>query len=122
MQRRALLSLVNIAVAVGALLVIFLFPRFAGYAIYAFLGWFVVSFSLVWVARGSSPTVGPAVPRPTTTPSGRPGSPSAGAVRPSPPGRAPEPPAVGFCIYCATDLPPETDQCPACGHARARLS
>jgi hypothetical protein len=122
MQRRALLSLVNIAVAVGALLVIFLYPRFAGYAIYAFLGWFVVSFALVWVARGPSPAAGPAVPGPTTTPSGRPAAPPAGPVRATAPNLTPDPVAVGFCIYCATDLPPEGDRCPACGHARARLT
>ena len=122
MQRRALLSLVNIAVATGALLVIFLYPRFAGYAIYAFLGWFVVSFSLVWVARGPSPTAGPTAPGPTAAPGGRPGRPLATAAAPAPPRRAPEPAEIGFCIYCAADLPPQADRCAACGHPRARFS
>jgi len=117
MQRRALLSLVNIAVATGALLVIFLYPRYAGYAIYAFLGWFVVSFSLVWVARGPSPTAGPTALAPSATPGGRPG-PAPGVARVTPTRPAPEPAEIGFCIYCASDLPAEATRCPACGHAR----
>jgi hypothetical protein len=120
MQRRALLSLVNIAVAAGALLVFFLYPRYAGYAIYVFLGWFVVSFATVWIARGGSPVPGTSRGMAVPTPAGVPPSP-APMVRPGVPAAAPAPP-VSFCIYCAADLPVGTDRCPTCGHAGARLT
>jgi hypothetical protein len=120
MQRRVLLSLVNIGVAAGALFVIFGYPRYANYAIYIFLAWFVVSFSLVWAARGPAPVGRPApgmaVPTPSASPSGTGPARGTAALRPT------GPPAVGFCIYCATDLPDGADRCPACGHAGARLA
>jgi hypothetical protein len=119
MQRRALLSMVNIGVAGGALFVIFAYPRFATYAIYVFLAWFVVSFSLVWVARGTTPAGRPTAGLAVPTPSGA----AAGGLPVRSTGPAPPTPAdsVGFCIYCATDLPDGVDRCPACGHAGARL-
>ena len=120
MQRRVLLSLVNIGVAAGALFVIFGYPRYANYAIYVFLAWFVVSFALVWAARGSAPVgrtaPGIAVATPSAGPSGTGVVRGAGAASPA------APPAVGFCIYCGTDLPEGADRCPACGHAGARLA
>ncbi len=124
MQRRALLSLVNLAVAAGALLVFFLYPRYAGYALYVFLGWFVVSLATTWATRGSAPAVGPravaaAAPASPTTPPPRTGAPLAGAAAG---GASTIPSGVGFCIYCAADLPADTDRCPACGHAGARLT
>jgi len=103
MVRRSVLSLVNVAVASAALIVWFRYPQYAMYAIYALLGWFFVSFSLVWVL-GTNPGGAPAGP----LPSGAPGTGGRGTG--SRPFRA------GFCIYCAADLPPEATRCPACGH------
>jgi hypothetical protein len=121
MQRRAVLSLINIGVAAVALLVFFLFPRYATYAIYAFLGWFLVSLVTVWVARGASPMPGPPTPGAVAAAAGAPAAATAPARRTAP--AAPTAPApIGFCIYCATDLPPGADRCPACGHTGARLS
>ncbi len=120
MQRRALLSIVNIGVAAGALFVIFAYPRYAAYAIYVFLAWFVVSFVLVWAARGPAPAARPA------TAAGAP--PSTGAASGTGVGRSPGGPSVAvpsrvtFCIYCAAELPDGVDRCPACGHAGARLA
>jgi hypothetical protein len=119
MQRRTLFSIVNLGVAAGVLLVFFLFPRYAGYAVYAFLAWFLVGLSMIWLARGSAPVAGPGPL--VATPAAAGGAlPSAAPVRkdggtPSPP------PEVGFCIFCATDLAPDADRCPACGHLRARF-
>jgi len=119
MQRRAMFSLINLGVAAGALIVFFLFPRYAGYAIYAFLGWFVVGLSTVWIARSNAPVP---TPSPAGVVAGQ-GTPlPSGSARP-PAGSSPSSaPAVGFCIYCANDLPPGADRCLACGHARAQFA
>jgi len=115
MQRRALFSLINIAVAVGAIVVLFAFPRYAGYAIYGFLGWFVVSLSMIGFARGAPAGAGPS--------SGGAPSGAGSSAAPLPPagrpavGGAAAPPAIPFCIYCATDLPTEAARCPGCGRA-----
>jgi len=118
MQRRALFSLINLCVAAGALLVFFLFPRYAGYAIYAFLGWFLVGISTVWLLGNPSaePSRGP-----TPAPAGAGGAGPAAAPLRSSTGGAGTSAEVGFCIYCAADLPPGASRCPACGHAGARL-
>jgi len=119
MNRRALLSVINISVAATTLAVWFLLPRYAEYALYAFFGWFVISLSTIWIARGS--------PRGPLPSSGGAASPAAaGAAAPGAVGRPlaggqPAPAEIGFCIYCAADLPPGAPQCPGCGHAVARL-
>jgi hypothetical protein len=118
MQRRALFSLINIAVAAAAIVVLFAFPKYAGYAVYGFLAWFVVSLSVVWIARGTPSASartsgGPAVgtvgaPLPSGSPS-VPARPIGGSTA--------APATISFCIYCAADLPPGTDRCPSCGRA-----
>jgi len=119
MQRRALFSLINLGVAAAAIVVLFAFPRYAGYAIYGFLGWFVVSLSMVWFARGA-PQGAARSPVGAAPASGGGPAPLASAGRPA--ARVPAtPPAIGFCIYCAADLPPDAERCPACGHAALRF-
>jgi len=110
MQRRLVFSLVNIGMAVAVLTVLFLFPRYAGYAVYAFFGWFLVSLSVVWFA--GAPARAPTSAGPAA------GAASAGPVAPvARPGVAPTPPArIDFCIYCAADLPAGTPRCRSCGH------
>ncbi|HYA11159.1 MAG TPA: hypothetical protein VEH10_05780 [Thermoplasmata archaeon] len=117
MRRRALFSLINLGVAAAAIVVLFVFPRYAGYAIYGFLGWFVVSLSTVWFARGTPQAAGPSPP--AAAPAGG-AAPLASTARPAT-GRPAAPPAIGFCIYCASDLAPDAVQCPSCGHAVKRV-
>ena len=111
MQRRAVFSLVNVAVAAVALVVLFAFPRYAGYAVYAFLGWFVVSIAVIGLARATPPVASSSAA--PSMPGGRP-LPAGGSQRP---GGTASPPPIAFCVYCAGDLPPEARRCPACGHA-----
>jgi len=117
MQRRALFSLINVAVAAAALVVLFAFPRYAGYAVYAFFGWFVVSITFVWFARGTPPVAAS---------SGGGGGPAPGATNGTPlhPGRPlpASPPPIDFCVYCATTLPPGASRCLACGHPVLHLA
>jgi hypothetical protein len=120
MQRRALLYLVNFAVAGAVLLVFLAFPRYAVYAIYAFLGWFLVSLTTVWIARGGSPVTAPGPTVAVSASAGPVGPASAG--RPARAGEPLPPTEVGFCIYCATDLPATAERCPSCGHPRARFA
>jgi hypothetical protein len=120
MQRRTLFALVNLAVMVGAFAVIFLVPSLSTYAFYLILGWFVVGLSTVWIARGSTPAPGPATAAATSGAAGA-ATASVGPARLAARAGA-APPPVSFCIYCAADLPNGTDQCAACGHARARLA
>jgi hypothetical protein len=112
MQRRTLLSLVNLGVAGAALAVLFLLPQYATYAIYGFFAWFVVSLAIVWGSRGSRP-VGRSTVAPAPTGPG-------GAL---PTGRATTAPVapISFCAYCAADLPIGAARCPACGHPRLAL-
>lgn len=112
MNRRALLSLVNVAVAGAVLVVWYRYPHYAAYTLYALFGWIVVSFSLAWVVRGV-PTGGmPGASSGGST--ARLGSGSSGgtsfASAPS------EPIELPFCIFCAADLPVGAPRCPACGH------
>ncbi len=114
-SHRTIFSLVNLSVLASALGVWFLWPRYADYALYAFLGWTVIGFTLVFVpwgsasaaptARGASGASAPGDPTPLA---------GAGAV-------AAPPQPIGFCIYCGTDLPAEARRCLSCGHAVAAL-
>ncbi len=120
MQRRALLSIINVGVAVGALIVWFRYPRDSYYALYALFGWFLVSFSLTWTiraapARGFAAPAAAAPAAPGGTTSGT-LTPLPSAPRPSGGGAsAPDAEPIPFCIYCATNLPDDADRCPACG-------
>lgn len=112
MQRRAIFSLVNLAVAAAALFVLFAYPRYAGYAVYAFFGWFIVSLTVVWFARGTPPVSASAAGAGA----------AAGGAAATVPGTSAPSPQIGFCVYCAADLPPGAGRCPACGHAAMRLA
>ncbi len=120
MQRRALLSVVNIGVAVAALLIWFRYPRYWYYALYALFGWFLVSFSLTWTIR-PTPAGGLAAPVGVARGAQRGGAPAAlsplPAAGPAPlRGNAPDDARpIPFCVYCATDLPEDAERCPACG-------
>ena len=108
MRGRLLLSIANLAVAAGALIVWFAFPQYGEYALWAFLAWIVVGFSTVWLRWGAPSPAGAAGP---------PAAAAAGATA----GRVAGPPAISFCIYCAAELPVGASRCPACGHASPRL-
>ncbi len=124
MQRGALLSVVNVAVAAGALVIWFRYPRYAYYAIYALFAWFLVSFSLTWAFRGNPGPVGPAASAAGGGPSGVGAHSSNGPPAPAGPpiASSEDGTTVPFCIYCATDLPPDVGRCPACGHLVLALS
>ena len=109
MVRRGVLSLVNVAVVSVALVVWFRYPQYAMYAVYALLGWFFISFSLIW-ALGTNP-VAPGGGQPLPS----------GASAPLSSGTGPRPFRAGFCIYCAADLPAEATRCPSCGHSVAQF-
>jgi len=109
---RILISIVNLFAILIAFVILFEYPQYSTYAFYLLISWMVVAFVLLYALR---PTL-----------SSRPGSaPPDTSPFPSsnPPGNAPLPsgtepaPSVGFCIYCATPLPPGSRACPACGHA-----
>jgi len=124
MQRRVLYSLINIGVAIAAIVVLFAFPRYAGYAVYGFLGWFAVSLVAVWFARGAphaAVPAGPTTPAPGPAPSAAPATsrPLPSAARSAPPTAGAAAPAIGFCVYCGQNLPPEARRCPVCGRARS---
>ncbi len=116
MQRRLALSLVNVAVAAAALFVWFELPQYSTYALYGFLGWIVVGTSLAWLAAGSPPVGVPTPASGSATPLA-PGAPAGPAAKPGS-----GEPAIGFCIYCAADLPPDAVRCSACGHPAVRLA
>ena len=101
MLARTALSLVNLGVLSGTLLVWFFLPHYATFALYACLGWVVVAFGVMYSPWGNR-AIGPARVASGTTGSGGP--------------RVP----LDFCIYCATSLPVGATRCPACGHAAAR--
>jgi hypothetical protein len=110
-SHRTIFSLVNLAVLAAALGVWFLWPRYADYALYAFLGWIVVGFTLVFVPWGSASASSTA--RGSGAVQGSPEAPTAPGAGPN----AAVSPPIGFCIYCGYDLPPEARRCLACGHA-----
>ncbi len=112
MHRRAVLWLVNIGIFSAAIVVLLEFPQYAGYIVYAFLGWFVVSLTTVWFARGTPSAASAAGTPPASGP--------AGPSRPLASGAAAAP-TIAFCIYCAADLPVGAERCPACGHAVRRM-
>jgi hypothetical protein len=114
-NRRALLSLANVAVAGVALVAWLRYPQYAYFALYLLFGWFVVSFTLSWTVRGAPAASGPA-PAPALGPQA-----VGTSLRPGPV-MAREVPAISFCIYCATDLPPGAGHCPACGRLVVSLS
>ena len=114
MNARVLLSIAGLFVIGIAFFLIFEYPGYATYAFYLLIFWMVTNFVLLYAFRhraGPLPSnaAGDASPFPSTAPATAPA-----ANNPEPAG------GLGFCIYCATPIPPGTRACPACGHALPR--
>jgi hypothetical protein len=110
MRARTVLSLLNLAAMTATFVVWLAFPRFAEYALYLAVGWIVVACTLLYTSWAA---------RPLGTPSGAAGRPGPASSTPSVSEPAPtsaSPAPIGFCIFCANDLPVGASQCPACGH------
>ncbi|MEM0129384.1 MAG: zinc ribbon domain-containing protein [Thermoplasmata archaeon] len=116
-----LLTIVNFALLAAALVVYLTAPQFATLFLYLLIGWMFVSLVAfaVPMARHRSDlppppgwrTAGPlASSASAPLPSGAAGSAPAGG------------PPLGFCIYCAHDLPPGAGFCPGCGRPVRPLS
>ena len=129
---RTLLSIVNLGVIAVAVTIAFVFTQYAGLAVYALLGWMLVTFVMMYSAWGNRPVsassggtrasgTAPAPGNPfapaSPPPAPRPGTAAspAGPAR-GPAGPAPTPP-IDFCVYCAASLPAGVPRCPSCGHA-----
>lgn len=99
MVRRRLLSLLNTALLGAVLLVMFLFPQYAAFALYAIVGWIAAGLTLTWSGWGTS------------------GAPSAAAPGSSPValagGAAPAP--IDFCVYCGSYFASGERSCSKCG-------
>ncbi len=109
MSRRGLFSLLNVALLAASLAVMFLFPQYAAFALYAMVGWIAAGLTLSWsgwTARGPPTPVANAAEPPASVPLSGPGSPSASSPLP----------AIDFCIYCGTRFAPGERTCGACGH------
>lgn len=112
MNGRVFVSIANLFAIIIAFVILFEFPQYATYAFYLLITWMVVAFVLLYALR---PTVSAGRRDASSEVSPFPSSPAPANV---PLRSAPEPaPSVGFCIYCATPIPPGTRVCPACGHA-----
>jgi hypothetical protein len=114
MNWRVMVSVANLVAIAVAFIVLFEFPQYANDAFYVLIAWMVTGFVLLYAVR----------PRALATP-GSPLSSSSPFPSTAPnPGPAPGEPGpaggIGFCIYCATPIPPGTRACPACGHALPR--
>ncbi len=108
MSRRRLFSLLNTVALALALVVWFLFPRYAAYALYGIVVWVAVGFVVTWSTLRA----------PTTAPSAPGGAPG-GALRtggPSVPPTAGGSATIDFCVYCGNHYAPEERRCAACGH------
>ncbi len=111
MITRTLFSLLNLVAMVVTIVAWFTLPQYSVYILYAFIAWMVVGFVVLTSSWGSralgSGARGPSVP---TAPGGGPlpSGPGATAGAAAP---------VGFCVYCATNLPPGATRCPACHRA-----
>jgi len=112
MNGRVLVSVANLFAILIAFVILFVYPQYSAYAFYLLITWMVVAFVLLYAMRSSARAAG-TLDSPDSSPF--PSSPSAPNA-PLPSG-SPQAPSVGFCIYCATPLPPGTRACPACGHA-----
>jgi hypothetical protein len=115
MLTRTFLSLVNLGVLSGTVVIWFAVPQYSTYALYACLAWVVIAFAMMYSAWGNRPlgtrarstAVGTPLPSGPTGGGRVVGGASAGAP-------------LDFCIYCAASLPANAGRCPACGHAVAR--
>jgi len=110
MRARTVLSLLNLAAMTATFVVWLAFPRFAEYALYLALGWIVVASTLLYASWAARPMAMPDSGGGSAGPSG------SGPAVPLASSRTTSDPPIGFCIYCANDLPVGADRCPACGH------
>ncbi|MGI0140015.1 MAG: hypothetical protein ACREBT_02540 [Thermoplasmata archaeon] len=108
------LTLVNFGLLASALAVYFIAPAIATIFLYGLIVWMFASLILFYLPISRRRLGG--APRRVAAPGATPGSatpaPAAGAALPS--GRSN---AIGFCIYCAAEIPPGAGNCPACGRA-----
>jgi len=114
MNGRVFLSIAGLVVIGIAFYIIFEYPGYATYAFYLLILWMVTNFVLLYAIRPRgaplpSNTAAATSPFPSTAP----------ATLPAATGSEPAG-GLGFCIYCATPIPPGTRACPACGHALPR--
>ncbi len=106
LSRRALFSLLNTALLGASLVVMFLFPQYAAFALYAVVGWIAAGLTLTWsgwASHGSG----------ASAPAGAPASgasPLAGGAAGVPSG-AP----IDFCLYCGSYFAPGERSCSSCG-------
>lgn len=111
MNRRVLVSIANLCAIAIAFVILFEFPQYSDEAFYLLIIWMIVGFVLLYAMRPRLPSVpANASAEPSPFPSTRP------ANAPLPSGSE-SASTIGFCIYCATPIPPGTRACPACGHA-----
>jgi hypothetical protein len=107
---RILISIANLFAIIFAFVILFEYPQYADYAFYLLIIWMVVAFVLLYATRPSLPAGAANAPAdsspfPSTTPPATPLPSSSGSA-----------PSIGFCIYCATPVPPGSRACPTCGH------
>jgi hypothetical protein len=112
MQFRTVLTLVNLAAFVVAILVLELLPQYASIAFYGLVGWMVVSLVLLY-RPGTPRTIGGNASGGATL------SADAPLASTSTPQHAS---ALGFCIYCAAPIEPGTARCPSCGHVLPHMA
>ena len=100
MSRRGVFSIVNTVLLGLAVAVMFAFPQYAGYALYAILGWIAAGLTLTWTGWATGPTPAP------TAPAGAGGLPSA----------APTTSRIDFCVFCGRRFLPGERVCVDCRH------
>ena len=114
MSRRAIFSLVNAALLGAALAVMFLYPAYGVYALYAIVGWVAAGLALTWSGWTS---------RPTSAPSSASVAPGQSAALPSS-SLAPRgaPPSIDFCVFCGRHFRVGEPVCVECGHPLPRAA
>lgn len=113
MQLRTLLTLINFGTIGAAVVVLLVYPQWAGYAFYLLLGWMFGSLVLIYSPWASRPVGRPNPPVGSTAPG------TGGPLGSTPPAHSS---ALGFCVYCAAPVEPGTARCPACGRALPQFS
>jgi len=102
------LSIVGLFVLGISFYIIFAYPSDAYVAFYILIAWMVANFVALYSLRARGPSI------PSNHPTDSSPFPSA-VSEPLPSDSAPSS-SIGFCIYCATPVPPGTRACPSCGH------
>ncbi len=110
MIARTLFSILNVIVAIVAIVTFFALPQYAVYVLYGFVAWMVVGFVVLTSRWGSRP-VGSSARGPG------PASAAAGPVPPAPSAPVAAPGPVAFCIFCGADLAAGSGRCPSCHRA-----